>query len=70
MGSVQGQENEQPVHRVWVDEFYLALRQVTNCEYERFLGSTAGNPPPFWRNAHFSHPEQPVVGVSWFEAAR
>jgi len=70
MGSKQGQENEQPVHRVWVDDFYLATRQVTNFEYGLFLGGTGNTAPPFWNDPNFNHPEQPVVAVSWFEAQR
>ena len=70
MGSKQGQENEQPVHRVWVDDFYLATCQVTNFEYGLFLGGTGNTAPPFWNDPNFNHPEQPVVAVSWFEALR
>ena len=70
MGSKQGQDNEQPVHRVWVDDFYLATRQVTNFEYRLFLGGTGNTAPPFWNDPNFNHPEQPVVAVSWFEALR
>ena len=68
MGSEIGQDNERPVHRVWVDEFLLAACQVTNAEYERFLRDTKTQLPPFWNDANFNHPEQPVVAVSWFEA--
>lgn len=70
MGSDSGQDCERPVHRVWVDGFLLAATQVTNREYARFLRATATLPPPFWEDPHFNHPEQPVAGVSWFEAAR
>lgn len=70
MGSKQGQENEQPVHRVWVDDFYLATCQVTNFEYGLFLGGIGNTAPPFWNDPNFNHPEQPVVAVSWFEALR
>jgi formylglycine-generating enzyme required for sulfatase activity len=70
MGSTQGQDNEQPVHRVWLDEFHLAVRQVTNSDYGSFLSATGNNPPPFWNDPHFNGPQQPVVGVSWFEAVR
>jgi formylglycine-generating enzyme required for sulfatase activity len=72
MGCDTGQDNEKPVHRVWVDEFLLAGRQVTNADYGRFLRDTASPspPPPFWSDSAFNHPEQPVVGVSWFEAIR
>jgi sulfatase modifying factor 1 len=27
-------------------------------------------PPPFWQDPHFTHPQQPVAGVSWNEAQR
>src|SRR5713226_4976468 len=72
MGCDTGQDNEKPVHRVWVDEFLLAAHQVTNADYERFVRDTASppSPPPFWSDPAFNHPEQPVVGVSWFEAIR
>ena len=40
MGSHLGQDCERPVHRVWIDSFYLAATQVTNAEYERFLRAT------------------------------
>jgi sulfatase modifying factor 1 len=70
MGSETGQENERPVHRVWVDAFYLAACQVTNAEYAVFLKMTGGPKPPMWDDAHFNHPEQPVAAVSWFEARR
>lgn len=68
MGSEVGQDNERPVHRVWIDAFHLAANQVTNSEYAKFLRATASLPPPFWDDLHFNHPQQPVVGVSWHEA--
>ena len=34
MGCDQGQENEQPVHRVWLDGFGMGKFPVTNREYE------------------------------------
>jgi len=70
MGSETGQDNERPVHRVWVDTLLLAARQVTNADYEHFLRATGALPPPFWENPNFAHPEQPVVAVSWFEALK
>ncbi len=70
MGSASGQDCERPLHRVWIDAFLLAATQVTNAEYERFLHATASQPPPFRNDSNFDHPQQPVAGVSWFEAAR
>jgi len=70
MGSDSGQENERPVHRVWVDEFQLASCAVTNAEYARFVMATGNPPAPFCDNPDFSDPRQPVVAVSWFEAVQ
>jgi len=70
MGSTTGQDCERPVHRVWVDTFLLAATQVTNAEYTLFLGATGAPPPPFWGDPNFNHRQQPVTGVSWFQAVR
>ena len=70
MGSETGQDNERPVHRVWIDAFELAACQVTNADYAIFLAETQNHPPLHWSEPDFSHPEQAVVGVSWFDADR
>jgi sulfatase modifying factor 1 len=70
MGSPSGQDCERPVHRVWIDAFFLAATQVTNAEYASFLSSTKSDPPPFWQDQKFNHPQQPVTGTSWFDAER
>jgi sulfatase modifying factor 1 len=72
MGCDTGQDSEKPVHRVWVDEFLLARRQVTNADYARFLlhAAPSCSPPPFLGDPAFNHPEQAVVGTSWHDAMR
>lgn len=70
MGSEAGQENERPVHRVWIDSFYLGDSQVTNAEYAGYLEATGENAAPLWDNPNFNQPEQPVVSVSWFDAVK
>ena len=70
MGCESGQDNERPVHCVWVDGFEIARCQVTNAEYGIFLRETGCAVPPFWNDADFNHPQQPVVAVSWYEAAK
>ena len=70
MGRDDGGRGERPRHRVWTEAFAVARGPVTNREYGRFLDATGISPPPWWRDPRFSHPEQPVVGVSWFEAQR
>ncbi len=68
MGCETGQDNECPVHRIWVDAFLLAAKQVSNREYENFLRDTRSQPPPLWNDPNFNSPDQPVVGVSWFDS--
>lgn len=70
MGSEAGQDNERPVHRLWVDTFELGACQVTNAEYALFLQATGHSPPPCLDTTGFSDPGQPVVAVSWFDAVR
>ncbi|MGH7870760.1 MAG: formylglycine-generating enzyme family protein, partial [Candidatus Binatia bacterium] len=68
MGSDQGQENEQPVHRVWLDNFGIGRYPVTNQDYAIYLEQTGSAAPPFWFDSMFSAPAQSVVGVTWEEA--
>jgi formylglycine-generating enzyme required for sulfatase activity len=68
IGSEEGPKNEQPIHRVWVDAFALAVHPVTNHEYAHFLEATGHPPPRAWNDPRFHHPNQPVVAVSWFDA--
>ena len=70
MGSESGQDNERPVHRVWIDNFYLAARQVTNADFDRFVEATGSATAPLRHDPNFHLLEQPVVAVSWFEAAK
>jgi serine/threonine-protein kinase len=67
MGSETGRPDERPVRVVEVGPFLLGRTPVTNAEYGGFVA--AGSvPPPFWREAAFGESDQPVVGVTWFEA--
>ncbi|MGA7921333.1 MAG: SUMF1/EgtB/PvdO family nonheme iron enzyme [Candidatus Acidiferrales bacterium] len=68
MGSDTGQDNERPVHRIWLDAFELAECQLTNAEYARFLQATNHRQPLQWNDRNFADPAQPVVAPSWFDA--
>src|SRR5579863_6195741 len=70
MGSEDGQENERPVHRVWIDSFYLGECPVTNDEYAAFLRAAGSELPSLWGDPRFNYPKQPVVAVSWYEAVK
>jgi formylglycine-generating enzyme required for sulfatase activity len=68
MGSDDGQENETPRHRVWLDRFGLGKFPVTKRLYGIFVSATGADAPPFWYEPMFANSEQPVVGVTWTEA--
>jgi sulfatase modifying factor 1 len=68
MGSLDGQEDEAPVHVVTVDAFELAIYPVTRAEYATFLSATRYPEPRDWHSAEFQQPDYPVIGVSWDDA--
>jgi formylglycine-generating enzyme required for sulfatase activity len=61
--------DEGPAHVVWVSAFRIAKTPVTNAEFATYLEATGAAPPAFWTAAGFDDPRQPVVGLSWDEAA-
>lgn len=69
MGSVDGQEDEAPVHDVFVDAFEMAMYSVTRTEYAAFMDATGHTPPREWSDSVFNASDLPVVGVSWEDAA-
>jgi formylglycine-generating enzyme required for sulfatase activity len=68
MGSEGRFSWESPRHQVFVDAFALAATTVTRAEYARFLENTSHEEPKGWRDSVFGSADQPVVGVSWFDA--
>jgi formylglycine-generating enzyme required for sulfatase activity len=68
MGSNEGQDDEAPVHSVYVDAFEIGVYPVTRREYELFVRATAQPSPREWLSREFAHADLPVVGVSWDDA--
>jgi iron(II)-dependent oxidoreductase len=59
---------ESPRHLVFVDDFWIASTPVTRREYQKFLHEMGHEQPREWNAAVFNDPDQPVVGVNWFDA--
>lgn len=69
MGSSAGRPDEAPVHPVRLDAYEIGRTPVSNAEYAKFLEATGAAAPPWWCRPAFGAPDQPVVGVTWMEAA-
>ena len=69
MGSDRGQDDEQPVHRVSLNAFYLDAYEVTVSHFSVFLRSQKPDPPFKWNEALAGNQDnKPVIGVSWYDA--
>ncbi len=60
MGNAKGMADESPVHRVWVDSFWMDRFEVVQSQFRRFQ-----IPDP----SHFKDPNQPVERANWTDAA-
>jgi iron(II)-dependent oxidoreductase len=63
-----------PVHQVYLDEYFIDRREVTNRQYKQFCDATDRTPPsdPDFAgmpNYFTSCPDYPVVNVSWEDAS-
>jgi len=67
MGDIQGTgwDNEQPVHKVRVEEFALGVYPVTFAEYDRFVEAAGAQRP---HDQGWGRGRRPVINVSWLEA--
>jgi formylglycine-generating enzyme required for sulfatase activity len=72
MGSAEGDEkafdNEKPQRRVYLDAFYIDKYEVTNALDGKFMQATGHEAPGYWNDSSLNTPNQPVVGVSWYDA--
>ena len=66
---------EGPKHTIYLDAYYISKYELTNAQYRAFVNETGRKPPidpdtkqSLWETPDFSHPDQPVVGVNWFDA--
>ncbi|MDP6999906.1 MAG: SUMF1/EgtB/PvdO family nonheme iron enzyme, partial [Candidatus Poribacteria bacterium] len=61
----EGDDIEQPVHTVTLDEFYMDSTEVTNAQYRVFMEQTGHREPRYWTDSSYNQDNQPMVFVSW-----
>lgn len=68
MGSENGRPDERPLHEVEIRPFLIGRTPVTREQFTPFLEEGIAGPLPWWSHPAFSAADQPVVGITWFEA--
>ena len=68
MGSTDGDNDEEPVHTVYLDAFWIDQTEVTNEMYAKCVAARACGKPggDYYGDSHYA--EHPVVYVSWDDA--
>ena len=70
MGSDKGDEDEGPIHRAFLDSYYLDKFEVTNGRFAKFVEAIQSEPP--WgfadKETPLLHAERPVRWVNWMDA--
>jgi formylglycine-generating enzyme required for sulfatase activity len=70
MGSSAGNQDEQPIHKVTLDGFWIMQTEVTNDQYRRCVDDGACTPPDDERWNDPAYAAHPVVNVEWEDANR
>ena len=72
MGRDDGDKDEQPQRRVWLDAFYIDRTEATTAQFKAFCDATGylyPNNPEGDANYFLGHPQWPVVNITWDQAA-
>jgi formylglycine-generating enzyme required for sulfatase activity len=66
----QGNQDESPIHRVYVSEFMMDKFEVTNLQYRAFVDATGHRVPRHWKEGGIPPGKEnhPVNYISWFDA--
>jgi len=75
MGSTNGLDDEQPVHSVTLDSFWIDRTEVTNAQYARCVAENVCSEPwvrrPLTRESYYGVDEfgnYPNIGMTWYGA--
>ncbi len=78
MGSNDGYDDEKPIHKVILSDFYISKYEVTVAQYRQFCKETKhpfpSKPDKFWYDEHDKvrewiwRDDNPIVNVDWYDA--
>lgn len=55
-------------HQVVLDAYAIDTYEVSNADYRAFMKATQYAAPAYWDDPRLNKPDQPVVGVNWYDA--
>lgn len=61
----EGAYDEQPVHRVYVNDFYMGQYEITFAKYDAFCQATGREKPD---DQGWGRATRPVINISWYDA--
>ncbi len=62
-------DDSEPIHRVNLTSFWIGKHPITNAQYRRFMAERTQQAPEYLNDERFNQDLQPVIGVSWHDAA-
>jgi formylglycine-generating enzyme required for sulfatase activity len=63
------EQDEQPAHSVYLDDYYIDQYEVTTARYGQFFQETKRREPAYWSEQVVKqHGNKPVIGVDWHDA--
>lgn len=62
------QRKDTPLHKVYLDAYWIDTREVTNAQYRDFVEATGRAAPRYWHDPKYNSDNLPVVGITWEEA--
>ena len=70
MGSPDGEgyDQEHPQHRVYLDAYWIDRTEVSNAQYRQCVDAGTCEVAPGWMRDDMNDDEQPVAGVTWYDA--
>jgi formylglycine-generating enzyme required for sulfatase activity len=75
MGSETGDSDEEPIHTVMLEDFYIDQYEVTNAQYAECVDTGVCDPPEINRSykrpyyyGNTTYADYPVIRVSWYDA--
>jgi formylglycine-generating enzyme required for sulfatase activity len=66
---IEDYQAEYPSQTVYLDDFYIDRKEVSNSDYDKFIAVSGRTPSPYKSDENLNKADEPVVGVTWDDAS-